>query len=189
MGLFGSIGKFFGGVVKGVGKVAGIASAIAPIPGLGIVGKAATGLGGILAKGKRLQGQVERVRGAVMPGGAPVLRAVSGARAVARARGGGGYGGGGYQRDASSPTGWTAIHPITGERVKATVASAEERGEERAYRGTEAGAPARRRRRKKRASSRRSTRRSTRRRRAGGRRRLTRAQLRAGFGGKRRMRR
>lgn len=58
MGLFGSIGKVFGGALKVAGKVAGIASAVAPIPGLGFAGKVAGGIGGFLGKARRIQGKV-----------------------------------------------------------------------------------------------------------------------------------
>lgn len=77
MGLFGSIGKAIGGAFKVAGKVAGVASAIAPIPGLGFAGKVAGGIGGILGKAQRAKAAAGKVLGpgaisalsSVMPGG------------------------------------------------------------------------------------------------------------------------
>lgn len=143
MGLFGSIGKVFGGALKVAGKVAGVASAVAPIPGLGFAGKLAGGLGGVLNKGRKIQSQLRLIQSSssggqlkpgvvasmspVMPGGAVL---VSGLQGISKAI-------------------------STGKK-----------------------------RRKRRKASSRRRRRSSRRR--GG---YTPAQLRAGFGGRRRMRR
>lgn len=145
MGLFGGLGKVFGGALKIAGKVAGVASAVAPIPGLGFAGKVAGGLGGVLNKGKKIQSQVRLIQSSasggqlkpgvvaslspVMPGGAVL---VSGVQKMSK-----------------------AISTGTKKR------------------------------RKRRKASSRRRRRSSRRRRGG----FTPAQLRAGFGGKRRMRR
>lgn len=73
MGLFGSIGKVFGGALKVAGKVAGVASAIAPIPGLGFAGKVASGLGGIVGKASRTRERLQLIQtaasgGAMKPG-------------------------------------------------------------------------------------------------------------------------
>lgn len=82
MGLFGSIGKVFGGALKVAGKVAGVASAVAPIPGLGFAGKLAGGLGGVLGKAKKAQAQLRLIQSVasggplkpgVMAGMSPVM--------------------------------------------------------------------------------------------------------------------
>lgn len=99
MGLFGSIGKVFGGALKVAGKVAGVASAIAPIPGLGAAAKLAGGIGGILNRGSKVQSQLKLIQSSssggqlkpgvvaslspVMPGGAVLTSGVAVARAIA----------------------------------------------------------------------------------------------------------
>lgn len=144
MGLFGSIGKVFGGAIKVVGKVASVASAVAPVPGLGFAGKVAGGLGGLLAKAKKTQHLVQSVAsgGALKPGVLASMSPVMPGGAILTA--GGAVGG------------LKAISKAMGKRKKRRPARA--------------------------AGSRR------RKRRRSGRRGLSRAQLRAGFGGKRRMR-
>lgn len=151
MGLFGSIGKVFGGALKVAGKVAGVASAIAPIPGLGFAGKAAAGLGGILGKVQRARGTATRILGpgtltalsSTMPGGSQANQTFFTS---------------GYAGSGAGPGGVAQTARAISKRMG---------GKKR----------------KKRAAS--SRRRSSRRKRRG----LTRAQLAAGFGGRRRMRR
>jgi len=142
MGLFGSIGKVFGGALKVAGKVAGVASAVAPIPGLGFAGKLAGGLGGYIGKAKKAQHLVQSLAsgGALKPGTVAAMSPVMPGGAVL----------------------------VSGVQAMSKAISA-----------------GKKKRRKASTTTRRKRRRSSGRRRRRG---LTRAQLRAGFGGKRRMR-
>lgn len=144
MGLFGSIGKVFGGAIKVVGKAASIASAVAPVPGLGFAGKVAGGLGGLLAKAKKTQSLVQSVAsgGQLKPG---VLASMSPVMP-----------GGAILTTSGAVTGIRAISKAMGKKKKRRTTT-KRRKRRRGARGR-------------------------------GRRGLTRAQLRAGFGGKRRMR-
>lgn len=143
MGLFGSIGRALGGVIKGVGTVASIASAVAPIPGLGAAGKLARGFGGLIGKAKKAQHLIQTVAsgGQLKPG---VLAAMS---------------------------------PVMPGGAVLTAGAARGMFKTRPKRGTK--------KRRRKVGAYRIRRRGKRRR---GRGSLTSAQLRAGFGGKRRMR-
>jgi len=156
VGLFGSVGKVFGGALKVAGKVAGVASAVAPIPGLGFAGKVAGRLGGVLNRANKVRSQVQLIQsaasgGQLKPGTIAGLSPVMPGGAVLT-------GGGGARTGAQLRT-W-GVGKLAGYT----------------------GAPKKRRKRRKSVLS--GGRRRRRRRRSG----LSRAQLRAGFGGKRRMR-
>lgn len=156
MGLFGSIAKAVGGAFKVAGKVAGVASAVAPIPGLGFAGKLAGGFGGILGKAQKLKTAGGKVLG---PGTIAALSSVMPGGSIANQS----FYGSGYAGSGAGPGG-TATTKKTRPRWKT---------------------------RKKKAGSMETYYRRGRRikrRRGGSRRRLSRAQLRAGFGGRRRMR-
>jgi hypothetical protein len=159
MGLFGSIGKFLGGVVKGVGKVASVASAIAPIPGLGIAGKLAGGLGGVLARGKQIQ---TRVTSIAPPGLLQKLSPVMPGGSIANQS----FYGSGYAGSGAGPGGTRSSAIAISKGISKSARKKGGKMETR-YRG---GRKIKRRRRYSRSPT------------------LSAAQIRAGFGGKRRMR-
>lgn len=195
MGLFSGIGKVFGSALKVVGKVAGVAGAIAPIPGLGFAGKLAGTLGGALTRAKGFQRQLS-----------PILRAASGAgmkpgvlAAVSTVMPGGSQarGIGGLVRAASAVRGASRVmyersQGVTDPRLLALAAEESRAGttyrdERGSYTiGTRGEVVRKKRRRGKKRASSRTSRRPRRR---GGKRKLSAAQIRAGFGGKRRMKR
>lgn len=170
MGIFGGIGKVFGGALKIAGKVAGVASAIAPIPGLGFAGKVASGVGGMLAKAKNVEARVAQV----MPGGVRVqdLPKVSISRTIEQLVA--------TERAQRAGILLTPTQAKNGGALPGVAPAAP---------AVAMGAPPAKKRKKRRVSLTRSSRRRRRARSSSTRRKLTRAQLRAGFGGKRRMRR